>query len=148
VPELLAEKEFDFVIGKAGYITDVASYTWKRVVESGAASDTVLKYEAALTKQFSIDKKFAFEERNGKLVRQYSSEFTIAYNKMLNNMVERRMRQAIASIASYWYTAWVNAGQPDLRFLNNTTLSADDASEFEKLNTDWRNNTIKGRLHE
>ena len=148
VPELLAEKEFDFMIGKAGHIADIGTYTWNRVLESGAASDTVLRHEAELTKIFPTDKKYAFEERNGKLIRQYSTEFTVAYNKVLNNMVERRMRQAIASVASYWYTAWVNAGQPDLKNLKNAAFTTEDLAEFEKLNADWRNSTIKGRVHE
>jgi len=39
VPEILAEKEWDFFIGKADYIADPVSYTWKRVLESSAASD-------------------------------------------------------------------------------------------------------------
>lgn len=148
VPELLAEKEFDFMIGKAAYIADIPKYTWSRVLESGAAADTVLRDEAELTKLFPTDKKFAFEERSGKLVRQYSTEFTTAYNKVLNNMVERRMRQAIAAVAGYWYTAWVNAGQPDLKNLNNTAFTEEDLKEFEKLNEDWRNSSIKGRVHE
>ena len=29
-------------------------------------------------------------------------------------MVERRMRAAIKLTADMWYTAWVDAGQPDL----------------------------------
>jgi hypothetical protein len=148
VPELLAESEFDFMIGKAAYIADVPKYTWSRVLESGAAADTVLRDEAELTKLFRTDRKYAFEERSGKLVRQYSTEFTTAYNKVINNMVERRMRQAIASVASYWYTAWVNAGQPDLKNLNNTAFTEEDLKEFEKLNADWRNASLKGRAHE
>lgn len=148
VPELLAEKEFDFMIGKAAYINDIPNYVWNRVLESGAASDTVLKYEAALTQQFPADKKFAFEERGGKLVRQYSSAFTIAYNKMLNAMVERRMRLSIASVASFWYTAWVNAGQPDLKGLITVPFTPEDLKEFEVLNTSWKNSVSKGRAHE
>lgn len=148
VPELLAESEFDFMIGKATYIADVPKYTWSRVLESGAAADTVLRDEVELTKLFPTDRKYAFEERSGKLVRQYSTEFTTEYNKVINNMVERRMRQAIASVASYWYTAWVNAGQPDLKNLSNTAFTEDDLNEFEKLNADWRNSSIKGRVHE
>ena len=148
VPELLAAKEFDFMIGKATYISDISKYVWDRVHESGTASDTVLKDEAILTKQFSADRKYAFEERSGKIVRQYSSAFTVAYNKMLKGMVERRMRQAIASVASFWYTAWVNAGQPDLKNLNNTAFTEEDLKEFEALNNAWRNNTIKGRFPE
>ena len=148
VPELLAAKEFDFMIGKATYISDISKYVWDRVHESGAASDTVLKDEAILTKQFAPDRKYAFEERSGKIVRQYSSAFTIAYNKMLKGMVERRMRLAIVSVASFWYTAWVNAGQPDLKTLNNTAFTEEDLKEFETLNNAWRNNKIKGRFPE
>ena len=35
----------------------------------------------------------------------------------MKGMVEQRMRDAIKSIGSVWYTAWVNAGQPDLNSL-------------------------------
>src|SRR5690242_9790301 len=80
VPELLADKEWSFFIGKAGYIKNTGEFIWKRVLESAAAADTVLKYEKELDKKFPSDKKFAFEERNGKLVRQYSSAYSLAYN--------------------------------------------------------------------
>ncbi len=33
---------------------------------------------------------------------------------MLNGQVERRMRLAILRISSFWYSAWVDAGQPNL----------------------------------
>ena len=148
VPELLADKEFDFMIGKASYIENINQYSWDRVLESGAATDSVLRFEAELTKQFPQDKKFAFEERKGKMARQYSSDFTIAYNKMLNGMVERRMRLSIASVASFWYTAWVNAGQPNLKDMKNTAFSAEDLKEFETLNSAWKSSSIKGRVHE
>ena len=148
VPELLAEKEFDFFIGKAQYVNNIPTYVWDRVLESGAASDTVLTAEAELSRQFSPDKKYGFEDRNGKITRQYSSAFTIAYNQKLKNMVERRMRLSISSVASFWYTAWVNAGQPDLKNLTSVAFSEADIKEFEGLNADWKNVQIKGRVHE
>ena len=137
VPELLAEKEFDFFIGKAAYIKDPGDFIWKRVLESAKAADTVLTSERELTKQFPDDKKYSFEERKGKTIRQYSSAFTIAYNKKLDGMIERRMRQSIFAIASFWYTAWVNAGQPDLKELVKQTFSETDLKEFENLNKQW-----------
>jgi hypothetical protein len=139
VPELLAEKEFDFFIGKAQYIANPGDYIWARVLESAKASDSVLNFELELTKAFPTDQKYAFEERNGVLVRQYSAAFTIAYNKKLFGMIERRMRLSIATTASFWYTAWVNAGQPDLRGLSGQTFSESDAKEFETLNESWKN---------
>ena len=137
VPELLAEKEFDFFIGKAAYIQNPGDFIWKRVLESAKAADSVLSFERDLTLRFPDDKKFSFENRNGAMIRQYSSAFTIAYNKKLDGMIERRMRQSIFAIASFWYTAWVNAGQPDLKALINRKFSEADLREFEKLNTQW-----------
>ena len=148
VPELLAEKEFDFMIGKAMYIKNIPDYVWQRVLESGAAADTVLRYEAELTKKFPSDKKYSFEERNGKIIRQYSADFTTAYDRMLNGMVERRMRLAIASVASFWYTAWVNAGQPDLKKLKQIAFSEEDLKEFDNLNASWKSGSVKGRPHD
>ncbi len=148
VPELLADKEFDFFIGKAQYIENPGEFIWTRVLESTKAADSVLLFEKELTKQFSPDKKYAFEQRNNILVRQYSSAFTIAYNKKLDDMVERRMRLAIFSISSFWYTAWVNAGQPDLKGLAKQKFSEDELKEYEKLNDAWKNGKVKGREHE
>jgi hypothetical protein len=138
VPELLAEKEFDFFIGKADYIENPGDFIWKRVLESAKASDSVLLFEKQLTLQFGDDKKYAFEERNGKTIRQYSAAFTIAFNKKLDGMIERRMRQSIYAIASFWHTAWVNAGQPSLQPLVNQPFSEADLKEFEELNNKWK----------
>lgn len=140
VPELLAENNWDFFIGRADYIKNPLQFTWKRVLESAAAVDSVLLFERELNKKYSPDKKYAFEERNGVLVRQYSLAYTIDYNNSLNNMVERRMRQSIYAVASFWYTAWVNAGQPDLKNLVNKNFKEEELKEFEALNKEW----IKG----
>jgi len=148
VPELLADKEWSFFIGRAEYIKNPGDFIWKRVLESARAADTVLSYERELSEKFSPDKKFAFEERNGKIVRQYSSAYTIAYDQMLKGMIERRMRMSIYTVASFWYTAWVDAGQPDLAKLSNKIFSEEDLKEFELLNQSWKINEMKGRKEE
>ena len=148
LPELLAEKEWDFFVGKAGYIQNPADFIWKRVFESAAAADTVLRFEKQLSKQFGSDRRFAFEERNGLLVRQYAAGYARAYDAMLNGMVERRMRQSVYAVASFWYTAWVNAGQPDLKTLSYTNFTAAEIKEFEALNMRWKANPALGREHE
>jgi len=139
VPELLAEKQWDFMIGKAAYIKNPGAFIWDRILESAKAADSVLDFERELTKEFSADQKYSFEERKGKVIRQYSTAFTIAFDKKLNGMVERRMRQSIGSIASFWYTAWINAGQPDLKSLSKKKFTEADVKEFEELNEKWNN---------
>jgi hypothetical protein len=112
------------------------------------ASDSVLLFEKEISKIFSSDEKFGFEERNGITTRQYSSAYSIAYDKKLNGMVERRMRQSIFAIASFWYTAWVNAGQPDLKHLSNKEMTVEELKEFEALNAAWKKGVLNGREHE
>lgn len=147
LPELLAETDWDFFIGKAAYISNISDFTWSRVLESAAAADTVLQAEKLLSARFPPDQKFSFEIRNGKVVRQYSLAYTKAYDELLKGMTERRMRGAIHSIASFWYTAWVDAGQPDLASLSGS-FTPEDLAEFENLNAAWREAAIKGRAHE
>lgn len=118
VPELLSDK-WDFFVGRAQYIKKVNDKIWKIVKESYAAHDSVLEFEAELSKKFPPDQKYSFEQFGKRTVRVYSEEFTKEYDKMLDGMVERRMRASIIDVGSFWYTAWVNAGMPDLnRFLN------------------------------
>ncbi len=148
IPELLADKEWDFFIGKAAYINNPPVFTWQRVMESAAAADTVLRFEKELSQQYGSDQRFAFEERNGVLVRQYAAAYTIAYNQLLNGMVERRMRQSIYAVASFWYTAWVNAGQPDLKNLSHTNFTAEEIKEFEDLDMQWKKSGSTETEHE
>ena len=41
-------------------------------------------------------------------------------------MVEERMRASIVLLGSFWYTAWVNAGQPDLLDVRDLRLPAEE----------------------
>ncbi len=139
IPELFAEKQYDFIIGKADYLRRPDQFIWERVLESAAAADTVLMQEKLLNNRFSVFRKYAYENRNGLLVRQYSEEYTTAYQQILNGMVERRMRQSVYAVACFWFTAWVDAGQPDLNGLSGQIFSAEDLREWEELNRLWNN---------
>ncbi|OMP78326.1 zinc dependent phospholipase C family protein [[Flexibacter] sp. ATCC 35208] len=118
IPELLADGSFNYWCGKAVYIRDVPTFIWQVVSSSAGAADTVLKQEKALSQRTPPDTKYAYENRKGKLVRTYATSYTKAYQQLLGDMVERRMRAAIHAVASCWYTAWVDAGQPPLNNIN------------------------------
>ena len=127
---------------------DLSVFIWDRVLESAAAADTVLRCEKEISTQFRPEQKYAFEERKGKLVKQYSTAYAKRYENRLDHMIERRMRQSIFAVASCWYTAWVNAGQPSLDDLDKDSLSIGDQQEFEKLNLEWKNGNPLGRICE
>ncbi|MCX6296586.1 MAG: integrase, partial [Bacteroidetes bacterium] len=93
------------------------------VKASHAAVDSVLTFESILNAKYSPDKKYSFENRGATLMKVYSKEYTEDYDKMLNGMVENRMREAIITVGSLWYTAWVNAGKPDLNRFGDKDVS-------------------------
>ena len=145
LPEMFATEQYDMVIGKAGFIKDPLGFTWSRISESALASDSVLRMEKMLSSSMSQDKRFAYEERNGVVVRQYSSAYAKKYHQVMNGMVERRMRSAIFTVASFWYSAWVEAGQPDLKALVMKELSMDEQAEMDSLQRAWNTGKIMGR---
>ena len=145
VPELFAESDWDFFIGKAMYIPDLSDFIWARILESAAAADTVLSCEKEISEHFRPDQKYAFEERKGKTVKQYSAAFATNYETRLNHMVERRMRASIFAVASCWYTAWVNAGQPPLDHLQHDSLTISEQKDYERLNLEWKKGIPLGR---
>jgi hypothetical protein len=145
LPELYAQTQYNLLIGKAQYLARPLDYIWERVYESAAASDSVLKIEKNLAASLSSDQRFAFEERNGRVLKQYASSYSMLYHKKLNGMVERRMRSSIFSVASFWYTAWVEAGQPDLRGLGKIEHTAEMLQNIESLQSAWLGGKIIGR---
>lgn len=113
LPELFGDK-YDFYVGQAYYIKNKLDEAWTTVLESHIALDSVLSFEKKLTQSFPSDQKYGYINRNNVLTRTYSDSFCKAYHTMLNGQVERRMRLAILRISSFWYSAWVDAGQPNL----------------------------------
>lgn len=145
IPELFAQDSFDFLVGRAQYLPDVPGFIWSRALESAASADTVLQIERLLSMETAPDQKYAFEFRNRLLVRQYSRAYAARYHRALNGMVERRMRQSVFAVASCWYTAWVDAGQPDLRSLNLHPFTGQDSIDWHQMQRAWMEDRIRGR---
>ncbi len=116
LPELFSDG-YDFFVGRAQYIRSPVNEAWRIVQESHVLVDSVLVMEAQLNDRFPADRKYGYLSRNNVLIRTYSDDYSAAYHEALNGMVERRMRGAIHSIGSFWFSAWVDAGQPDIRHL-------------------------------
>ncbi|UCS93491.1 S1/P1 Nuclease [Echinicola marina] len=121
IPELLAE-DFELFVGKAYYIENTQLAAWQAVIYAHAALDSVLTFEKTLSQKFNSDKKYSFEERGSINTRVYSKEFTMAYNDLLAGQVERQMKRSIIMVASFWFTAWVDAGQPNLSSLSHQKI--------------------------
>ncbi|WP_241749459.1 zinc dependent phospholipase C family protein [Rufibacter sediminis] len=131
LPELWAS-EYDFFIGPPQYLQNPGRTAWEIVGRSNAALDSVFSVEKQLSQAFPQDKKYSLEERGATTVKVYSREFSQGYHRGLHGQVERQMRLAVHLVASYWYTAWVNAGQPDLKQLAPLTPEQKQQLDMEK----------------
>jgi len=141
--ELFSE-EYNYFVGKAVYIPNLHNQTWKVLKESHLALDSVFRYESEITNENQFP-KYSFEQRGTATIKVYSKEFSKEYHKRLNNMVERRLTSAIRMTGSVWYTAWVDAGQPDLSILINGRPSKKFLKELEILEKKHKTHLTNGR---
>jgi hypothetical protein len=144
IPECFA-KDYNFIVGRAQYIQNPLKEAWKIVKHSHSLVDSTLRTEAELSKTYSSRKKYSFSERKNQVMKQYSESYTKAYSAKMNGMVEKQMRAAILSIGSFWYSAWVDAGQPVLEHLVRVPESILEQEREERLNNRYEGGTIIGR---
>ncbi|MBC5774412.1 S1/P1 Nuclease [Pontibacter sp. KCTC 32443] len=143
LPELFSDN-YDFFVGPAQYLEQPQLKAWDLVASAHTALDSVLYFERQLTREFDEEKKYSFEVRNNLTTRVYSREFSEAYSKKLNGQVERQMRLAVQAVANYWYTAWVDAGQPSLGTLANT-LTPEELHRLEMEKKEYETGPHKPR---
>jgi hypothetical protein len=141
-------EDYDYFVGKGKYVKSIVDFAWEAVEASHLALDSVLRIEKELTAEFPSDKKYSYEQRGNVTISVYSYDFSQEYHKRMNGMVERRMRAAIIAVGSIWYTAWVDAGQPDLSALQNVQPSAELLEEMRQLEEHFHNDKHKGRICE
>ncbi|MDX2361623.1 MAG: zinc dependent phospholipase C family protein [Crocinitomicaceae bacterium] len=139
-------ENYDYFVGKAEYIKHIGNFIWDAVEDSHRAVDSVLQIERDVTNDMDPDKKYSFEQRGTVTTSVYSYEFSQEYHKRMNGMVERRLKAAINAVGSIWYTAWVDAGQPDLSSLQNTPPSAELLEEMKTLDLHYHNDPNRGRI--
>ncbi len=144
LPILYAES-YDFFVGRAEYIENPQLYAWQLVEESNAAVDTIYMVFDEMKKRFSEDQIYTYEMSGQTLARQFSEEYSRLFHEKLNGMVERQMRKSVFATGSFWFTAWVDAGQPDLRKLAGIDISEQQIMEDKKIESSWRNRRPLGR---
>ncbi len=104
------------------YLESPLQSAWTIVQQSYRAVDSVLLSEKKLNSIFPSDKIGNPEKSGQKRANKYTEEFVKAYELELGGMHERRMRGAIEVTANMWYSAWIDAGQPNIAKLMNQKM--------------------------
>jgi hypothetical protein len=127
LPELNG-MNYDLLTGQAPYLDNPTEAAWLAVERAHAALDSVFTMERQLTAELTEDRKYGYEQRGRQTIRTYSREFSQAYHQRLNGQVERQLRYAARLIGAFWYTCWVDAGQPDLTEMDQQPSEAEQAA--------------------
>lgn len=114
--------------GAAPYFKDINKTTWDMIATSNACADTLLKTDASLRISFPRRNIFRLDSADRPIKNQYgdiyfSDDYVKTLHKNLNGLLERRLRSAIYYTSGYWYTAWINAGRPDLSQLDDESIT-------------------------
>ncbi|MBK7233877.1 MAG: hypothetical protein IPH93_16845 [Saprospiraceae bacterium] len=143
IPELFADDEFDYVVGRASYIQSPEEFIWSVVKKSHQGVDSVLSIEKRLSQTLPQDQLYCYESRLGAVVKLPCKEYARLYHQSLDRQVEERFRECILAIGSVWYSAWTDAGQP---ILNESPHDKKQDEDEMKALTDKQKNQI--RVHE
>jgi hypothetical protein len=144
LPELFSNS-YDFFVGKAEYLPSTQVAAWKAVENAHRCLDSVLVFEQKLTASTKASRKYVVDNRNGVSIKTYSREFSKNYHNMLNEQVQRQMKASIKMLGDFWYTSWVDAGQPDLTPLLTYKMGDKEKKLEEDEQKSWLQKLFKTR---
>ncbi|MBS1738846.1 MAG: zinc dependent phospholipase C family protein [Bacteroidetes bacterium] len=145
LPQMFGDS-YNFHTPPAKYLSDIPTATWQMIAQSHALVDTVLMAEMSVRNKIPQAERYKKDSQGNNVLFYnapvYSDEYAGLFHKALNGMVEKQMRLSITDVASYWYTAWVNAGSPDLLSLDDPHLTKQNRRNYKKELKAWKH----GRL--
>jgi len=126
LPELFGGS-YNLHTATAGYYKNVQQTAWQIIKQSHSQLPKLLSAEKKVLDKMP-QKQVNQYDKNGHIRKNrynkpyFSKAFCQAFNNNLGDMIPNQMRAAIYTTASLWYTAWVNAGKPDLKSLDSPYL--------------------------
>lgn len=127
IPEMFG-KNYNYYTGEAKYVDNIEKATWDMLKDSHSQVEPLLLIDRNLRATFTPEKLYDKDDKGNPAKNKYgdliySAAYVTQFHAALNGMVERQMRKAIVTTANFWYTAWVNAGKPDLGTLDSKELT-------------------------
>lgn len=114
IPEQLQEQLDDW-IGPAEYTPNVLRAIWNWIDESHGMLDNLLRAEKLVSQKTPESKKYIHRQKGMNLEKMHTPQYITSFHKQLDNQVEKRYLASIKHIGSLWYSAWLEAGEPDFK---------------------------------
>ncbi|WP_439506762.1 zinc dependent phospholipase C family protein [Sediminibacterium sp.] len=147
IPELEIEQYNLYSGHKVRYLRNPIKDVFRAIKRAHELLPSMFAKEVETTLAFTDSTKYRYQMRNGKQSRSYTAAFAKAYSEKLRPTINQQLLHSADMIANFWYTAWIDAGKPDLSGITNWSdeKQAQYASELEAYNA---NELIKRNLLE
>ena len=127
---------------KAEYLDHPEEAIWNALRRAHLLLTDVFGKEKELSRQFTEATKFVVQKRNGRDVKTYSPEFVKAYAAALQPTINEQLQHSANLISDFWYSAWIDAGKPDLTSLLKQKFTRSDKRALRKEMKAFRNNKL------
>lgn len=142
VPELELSAYNLYARHRARYIANKEEAAWSAVRTAYQLLPQVFLQEREATDGFTDSTKFRVQMRNGRQSKSYTSAFASAYSKRLGNTINQQLLRTSRMVADFWYTAWVDAGKPDVSNFFKTPYTKEDKQQAKNEFNAYKNNNL------
>jgi hypothetical protein len=126
----------------ATYIKEPEKAVWQAIRKSYSLVPGVFATEKKLSASFPDTVKYRTVQKYNKTFKYYTETFAKAYGQALKPIINQQAVESANMVADFWYTAWVNAGKPNLEGLLKHGFSSEDAAGLTKQLNAYKHNTL------
>ncbi len=117
IPEIKLSSYNLYTKHKATYVKDKPAVIWNAIKKAHALLPQLFAKETEVAQHFPDSSKYVEVIKYGKKTKVYSDAFAKQYAVALGTSINDQLINSANMVADFWYTAWVDAGKPNLKSL-------------------------------
>jgi hypothetical protein len=129
---------------KAQYLADPALEIWESVRHAHAQLQQLFEQEKLASAGVADTMRYKKVHRYGKDYKVFTDGYAKVYGARLGSMVNDQLLRSADQIADFWYTAWVDAGRPELNDLLLNGLTRKDKKALKGEMKIYKRNKLIG----
>ena len=145
IPEINIDSFTLYKKHKATYINNKPAVIWRAIKKAHALLPQIFTKETEVAQRFPGNSKYVEVIKYGKKTQVYSDAFAKQYAVALGKSINDQLIHSANMVADFWYTAWVDAGKPNLKSLYQSNQQ-NKKQLSKELKSYKRNNLVKDSL--
>jgi hypothetical protein len=118
IPELELSNYDLYEKHRATYVKDKGAAIWQAIQQAHALLPQMFEKEKEVAKNFAGDSKYVEKMYYGRKTKVYTDAFAKQYAVALGSTINDQLINSANMVSDFWYSAWLDAGKPNLKSLN------------------------------